>query len=296
MIRLIAIVLCFISASAQAEVTAVDLQGRTVVLSTPAKRVVALAPHIVENAYSAGAGDKLVGVVSYSNYPASAKRIKNVGNYQSWSLEAIVALEPDLILMWGSGNGLGALATLERLGIPIFISDPAKLEDIPYTIRAIGRLAGTEQVSEPEAVRLEGEIAGLRDTYASKMPLSIFYQVWDHPLQTLNGEHIISGVMNLCGGYNVFADAVSLAPKIGLESVLHRNPNAIVASGMGASRPDWLDDWKRYPSLYAVKNNGLFFVHPDHIQRPTARIAMGAKALCEQLDTLRQSTQQAAQN
>lgn len=287
MIRLLAFLIFFISANSKAEVSVVDLQGRQVRLSEPAERIVALAPHIVENAYSAGAGDKLVGVVSYSNYPEDAKKIQTVGNYQSWSLEAIVALQPDLILMWGSGNGLGALATLERLGIPIFISDPGKLQDIPYTIRAIGKLAGTELTSEPEAARLEREIAELRKEYSGKRPLSIFYQVWDNPLQTLNGEHIISAVMDLCGGYNVFTDAVSLAPKIGLESVLHRNPNAIVASGMGAARPDWLDDWKRYPSLYAVKNNGLFFVHPDHIQRPTARIAMGAKDLCEQLETLR---------
>lgn len=270
-----------------ADVSAIDLRGREVQLSEPAKRIVALAPHIVENAYSAGAGDKLVGVVSYSNYPESAKKIETVGNYQSWSLEAIIAQRPDLILMWGSGNGLGALATLERLGIPIFISDPRKLQDIPYTIRAIGKLAGTQSVSEPEALRVEREIATLRSIYSEKMPLSIFYQVWDNPLQTLSGEHIISGVMKLCGGYNAFEDAVSLAPKIGLESVLHRNPTAIVASGMGAARPDWLDDWKRYPSLYAVKNNGLFFVHPDHIQRPTARILLGAKTLCEQLDTMR---------
>ena len=287
MIRLTALFLVLASTYIQAQVNVVDLRGREVQLSAPAKRIVALAPHIVENAYSAGAGDKLVGVVSYSNYPENAKKITTVGNYQSWSLEAIVALQPDLILMWGSGNGQGALATLQRLGIPIFISDPRKIQDIPYTIRAIGKLAGTQEISEPEARRLEQEIAQLRDNYAGKTPLSIFYQVWDNPLQTLNGEHIVSSVMALCGGYNAFADAVSLAPKIGLESVLQRDPNAIVASGMGEARPDWLDDWKRYPSLYAVKNNGLLFVHPDHIQRPTARILLGGKTLCEQLDTMR---------
>lgn len=289
MIRILAFFLLLAPVHSQADVNVTDLRGREVNLSQPAKRIIALAPHIVENAYSAGAGDKLVGVVSYSNYPESAKKIETVGNYQSWSLEAIIAQQPDLILMWGSGNGLGALATLERLGIPIFISDPRKLQDIPYTIRAIGKLAGTQSISEPEALRVEREIAQLRSSYSEKKPLSIFYQVWDNPLQTLNGEHVISGVMELCGGYNAFADAVSLAPKIGVESVLHRNPNAIVASGMGAARPDWLDDWKRYPSLYAVKNSGLFFVHPDHIQRPTARILLGAKTLCEQLDTLRRA-------
>ena len=285
--KLLVLALLLASSAALAEVSATDLHGRKITLPAPAQRIVALAPHIVENAYSAGAGSKLVGVVSYCDYPEQAQAIPVVGNYQSWSLESIVALQPDLILMWGAGNGLNALASLEKLGVPVFISEPYKLEHIPQTIRAIGNLAGTTAVSEAEAQRIELALAALTTQYGRRQTLSVFYQVWDDPLQTLNGKHLISDVMAMCGGTNVFEDAVSLAPKIGLESVLHRNPDAIVAGGMGAARPEWLDNWKQYPALKAVRNEGLFFVHPDHIQRPTARILLGAQSLCDQLDSLR---------
>jgi iron complex transport system substrate-binding protein len=272
-----------------AEISVTDFRGRTVTLDAPATRIVALAPHIVENTFSAGAGDKLVGVVSFSNYPEQANDIPLIGSHSSWSLEAIAALQPDLILMWASGNGMNSLASLNKLGVPVYISEPRQLGDIAETIRAIGALAGTEQFSEPEALRLEAELEALANSYSERTPLEVFYQVWNEPLQTLNGEHLISHVLELCGGRNAFADAVSLAPKISLESVLHRNPDVIVASGMTAARPEWLDMWYLYPSLTAVQNKALFSLNPDHIQRPTARIALGAKSLCEQLDTARQN-------
>lgn len=285
--KFVALWLAFFSLCSQADVSAIDFHQREVVLNKPAQRIVALAPHIVENTFSAGAGGKLVGVVSYSNFPEAANSIEVVGNYQSWSLEAIVALKPDLVIMWGSGNGIKALSSLQKIGVPIFISDPKKITDIPYAIRAIGHLAGTDAVSEPEARRIELSLSRMQRSYSNRRPVSVFYQVWDEPLQTLSGDHLISHVMELCGGYNVFADATSLAPKINLESVLHRNPNAIIAGGMGDARPEWLDRWERYPSLNAVQNNALFFIHPDHLQRPTSRILLGAQKLCEQLELVR---------
>lgn len=275
------------ASTAHADISVIDSQARTVTLTEPAQRIIALAPHIVENTFSAGAGHKLVGVTSYSNFPEQAKRIVEVGSYNAWSLESIIALKPDLIIMWGSGNGMGKLTTLERLNIPVYVSEPRRLEDIAKTIQDIGQLAGTERTGAAEAQRIDQALAELNKSYRHRSPRTVFYQVWNAPLQTLNGEHLISDVMNLCGASNVFADAASLAPKISLESVLNRDPDAIIASGMDAARPEWLDAWKAYPSLSAVQNDGLFFIHPDHIQRPTARIVLGARALCEQLDTLR---------
>jgi iron complex transport system substrate-binding protein len=276
-----------ISVSAVAEISVIDFQGRTVTLKQPAQRIIALAPHIVENVFSAGAGHKLIGVVSYSNYPAAARDLPEVGSFKSWSLETIVALDPDLILMWKSGNGLNTLVSLTGLGLPVFVSEPRKLEDIPYVIRAIGKLAATEPQSEKEALRLELGFAQLRAKYAHHQPLGVLYQVWNDPLQTLNGDHMVSAVIELCGGRNAFADAISLAPKISIESVLFRDPQVIVASGMSAARPEWLDDWHAYPSLQAVQNNALIFVNPDHMQRATARLLLGAQDLCQQMALLR---------
>lgn len=268
-------------------VTVEDFAGRSVTLPAPAQRIVALAPHSVENLFSAGAGDRLVGVVSFSNYPPAASTIPEVGSYNAFSLEAIASVRPDLIVMWGSGNGSQALSRLEMLGVPVFVSEPRRLADIPRVIRALGRLAGTAQAGEAEALTVEQTIAGLRERYRADPPISVFYEIWNEPLQTVNGEHLISQVIELCGGRNIFADVGALAPRISIESVLARAPEAIVASGMGELRPEWLDAWQRYPSIPAVRNGALFFVHPDHLQRPTARVLLGARTLCEQLDSLR---------
>jgi iron complex transport system substrate-binding protein len=290
--RLIALLFCCAitlpapAASAQA-ITVQDFAGRTVTLDRPANRIVALAPSIVENLFSAGAGGKLVGVVSYSNFPDAAKSIPEVGTYNAFSMEQILALQPDLVVMWGSGNGMQTLSRLQELGIPIYVSELRHLSDVPQSIRHLSELAGTVDVGEVEANRIEHELESLRSAYSEKKPLGVFYQIWNDPLQTVNGEHLISEVISLCGGRNVFGDARSLAPRISVESVLLRNPDAIVASGMDEARPEWLDQWRAYPSLAAVAGNGLVFINPDHIQRPTARLLLGARRLCEQLDHLR---------
>jgi iron complex transport system substrate-binding protein len=138
-----------------------------------------------------------------------------------------------------------------------------------------------------EARRIESEIESLRNRYSSRRSLGVFYQIWNDPLQTVNREHLISEVIALCGGNNVFGDASALAPRISVESVLLRNPDAIIASGMGEARPEWLDQWRAYPSLQAVAADALFFINPDHLQRPTARILLGAQQLCQQLNQLR---------
>ena len=278
--------LSVIAVPAQA-ITVQDFSGREVTLDQPAKRIVALAPHIVENLYSAGAGDKLVGVVSYSNFPDEAKNVPEVGTYNAFSLEQVLALNPDLVVMWGSGNGMQTLSTFEALGIPVYVSELRQLSDVPKSIRNLSQLAGTPAIGEAEASRIETELNALHRRYGEKRSLSVLYQIWNDPLQTVNGEHLISEIIALCGGHNVFGDASSLAPRVSIESVLLRDPDAIVASGMGEARPEWLDQWRAYPSLTAVADEALFFVNPDHLQRPSARIVLGAQSLCQQLDQIR---------
>ena len=285
-LRLALLFLAGIAVPAQA-ITVLDFSGREVTLDQPAKRIVALAPHIVENLYSAGAGDKLVGVVSYSNFPDEAKNVPEVGTYNAFSLEQVLALQPDLVVMWGSGNGMQTLSKFEALGIPVYVSELRQLSDVPKSIRNLSQLAGTPAIGEAEASRIETELNALHRRYGEKRSLSVLYQIWNDPLQTVNGEHLISEIISLCGGHNVFGDASSLAPRVSIESVLLRDPDAIVASGMGEARPEWLDQWRAYPSLTAVADEALFFVNPDHLQRPSARIVLGARSLCEQLDQIR---------
>lgn len=268
-------------------ITVEDFAGRTVTLPGPAQRILALAPHSVENLFSAGAGDKLVGAVSFSNFPEAARRLPEVGSYNAYSLESIASLQPDLIVMWGSGNGMQTLEKLKLLDVPVFVSEPRQLQDIPRVIRQLGHLAGSTAQSEVEASRIENGLQALASRYSARRPVKVFYEIWNQPLQTVNGEHLISQVIELCGGHNIFADVTTLAPRINIESVLERAPDAIIASGMSEARPEWLDDWRHYPSLPAASTNALFFIHPDQLQRPTARVLLGAQTLCEQLQSIR---------
>lgn len=270
-----------------AGVQVTDYSGRTVRLEKPAKRIVALAPHIVENLFSAGAGDTLVGAVDYCDYPPEATKVPKVGAISSHSMEAILALKPDLVIGWNSGHGARSLEKLEQLNIPVYHSNPQKLEDVARSIDDYGHLTGHDQYAREQAEYYLEQLETLRAANRDKPAVSVLYQVWNAPLQTLNDEHIISDLIHLCGGANAFGDLPVLAPKLSVESVIARDPQVIVASGMGEERPDWLDEWQQWPSLTAVKNGNLFFIPPDIIQRHTIRILQGADQMCLHLDTAR---------
>ena len=253
----------------------------------PARRIISLAPFLTEIAYAAGAGERLVGAVSYSDYPPAARELPRVGGYKKIDLEAALALKPDLVLAWESGNPPAALDKLRALDIPVLVAEPRSFEDIAALIEAVGVRAGTSVTARAEAAAFRDRVATLRARYAGRETVSVFYQIWHRPLMTVNDEHLISAAIRLCGGHNVFADMRSLAAGVSLEAVLEADPRAIVASGMGEARPEWLDQWRRWPWLQAVRNGHLFFIPPQLIQRHSPRVLDGTERLCRQLDRVR---------
>ena len=272
---------------AGAEVLVKDDTGATVSLAQPARRIVTLAPHLVETLFAAGAGEKLVGTVQFSNYPEEAKKIARIGSYESVDLETVVALKPDLIIAWLSGNSPANIEKLRGLGFPVYVSQVDRIEDVASEIERFGVLAGTNAVGNAAAGRFRQRFAALQERYSKRPPVRTFYQIWKQPLMTVGGKQIISSVIRLCGGENVFDKLEMLAPTVTVEAVIAANPEAIVASGMDESRPEWLDDWRRWTSINAVARDNLFFVHPDLIQRHTPRLLDGAERLCQQLETAR---------
>lgn len=265
-----------------------DDTGRELHLAQAAQRIVSLAPHITELLFAAGAGERVVGVVAYSNFPEAAAHLPQVGAYSNLDLEAIVALAPDLIVAWESGTPRAQLAKLEALGIPVFFNEPRKLGDIAASLVALGRIAGTETVAAGAAITFRARHADLEARFGQRPRVRVFYQIWDQPLMTVSDEHLISDVIRLCGGDNVFGRLTGLAGHVGVEAVLAADPEVIVASGMGASRPEWLEQWRRWPTLGASRHDNLFFVHPDLIQRHTPRILEGAEQLCGFLEQARE--------
>jgi iron complex transport system substrate-binding protein len=272
-------------ASAQIELT--DDAGHRIVLAQPAQRIVSLAPHVTEILFAAGAGDRVVGVVAYSDYPEAARALPQVGGYSQIDLEAVVGLRPDLVIGWRSGNRDAHLARLQAMGIPVYLNEPRSLDDVARSLEQFGRLAGSEDAANAAATDFRSRHAALAARYAGQPQVRTFYQIWDRPLMTVNDEHLIADVIRLCGGSNVLGSQTQLAPTIGVEAVLAANPEAIVASGMGEARPEWLDQWARWPQLEATRQDNLFFIPPELIQRHTPRILDGAARLCEQLETVR---------
>lgn len=280
----------FVAASmpARAEIRLTDDSGAVVTLSAPAKRIVSLAPHITETLFAAGAGALITGSVDHSDYPEAAKKIRSVGGYSRIDLEAVAAIKPDLIIAWQSGNAQSHIARLKTLGIPLYLSQPSRIEDVAKNIEHFGILAGTEVAAKEAATNFRKRHAELQKKYAGRAPVTVFYQVWKQPLLTVSGRQVISDAIRLCGGVNVFADLAGMAPAVSAEAVIAANPEAIIASGMGEERPEWLDDWRRWAQLTAVTRTNLFFVPPALIQRHTPRLLDGAERLCAHLDTARE--------
>lgn len=284
---LIALLSAFVVANALADIQVEDSQGRTLVLEKPATRMVSLAPHMTEIVFAAGAGEQLIGAVAYSDYPEAAKAIPRVGSYNNVSYETLVAMNPDLVLAWRSGNGDEVIKRLESLGLTVYVDESRTLEDVARSLRTVGKLTGNDDIAEAAAQTFMQQLSYLRETYSAQSEVSVYYQIWDEPLLTLNGEHLISDVVRLCGGRNVFADSPVLVSRISVESVIRMDPQVIIASGMDKARPEWLDDWRKWTSMTAVKNNQLYFVPPDLLQRHTPRIIEGATLMCEKLQLAR---------
>lgn len=273
--------------SAHAEVVVQDDTGAMVRLAQPALRIVSLAPHITETLYAAGAGERLVGAVEYSDYPEPAKQLPRIGGYSRLDLEAIAALKPDLAVGWASGNSPAHIEKLRALGIPVYLAQPERIDDVAANLERYGELAGTEAVARVAAAGFRNRLAELRKQYSMQPKVRTFYQIWKQPLMTVGGAQVISDAIRLCGGENVFADLKPLAPKVTIEAVLAADPEVIVASGMGESRPEWLDDWRQWKTMTAVKRDNLYFIPPDVLQRHTPRLVEGAARLCAHLETAR---------
>ena len=279
--------LFFFSASVQA-LTLTDDAGQPFMLQKPAQRIITLTPHATELMFAVGAGQQVVGAVDYSDYPAAAETIPRVGGYSGLNIEAILALQPDLIIYWPEGNPAREIQRLKQLKMPLYASDPNSFADIARSLEHYGEISGNVAKGQQAATQFRQRLNALQQRYAGAGKLRVFYQVWHQPLVTQSGDTFISRVLELCGGENIFADLPMRSPQISEEAVLAENPDVIIASGMAAERPEWLDHWRRYPHLNAVKHNHLYHVHPDLLHRPTPRLLDGAEQVCALLDRVRQ--------
>src|SRR5690606_8454417 len=257
----------FATATEEGEIRLVDNLGDTLVLDKPARRIVSLAPNITESLFAVGAGGHIVATVSYSDYPEDALAIPRIGTFTKINRESLVAMNPDLVIAWDSGNGIDVINHLKSLGLPVYVTEARTFEDIADNLRDFGILAGRADEGLAAADAFRERYQKLRARYASAEAVSVFYQVWNQPLLTINDGHLIADVIRLCSGVNIFAAAGPRMPVVNTETVLRAAPDVIIASGMGEERPDWVDAWRQWPSLKAAQNGQLYFIPPSLLQR-----------------------------
>lgn len=274
-------------AGTDAAIEVIDDLGATVSLPRPARRIVSLAPHATELLYVAGAGAFTVGAVDFSDYPEAARHLPRVGGAAGLDLEAIVALKPDLIVAWASGNSTRAIEQLRALGFMVYVTEPRRLEDVAHDIERLGELAGTTAVAHAAATEFRTRYRELAARYAGRRTISVFYQVLDPALITIGGRHVINEVITLCGGRNVFADLPALAPWIDREAVVRVDPEVIVGGGMEPVWQEWRARWLALRDLRAVRNDRLYFIPAELLHRHSPRMLAGMRLLCEALDRAR---------
>ena len=264
-----------------ATIDVLDDTGQQLHLPNYAQRVVSLAPHATEMLFAAGAGARLVGVSAYSDFPAAATRLPQIGDVRQLDMERILSLKPDLLVVWASGTPARQQEQLKKLGIPIFYSEPRKLDDIAASIARLAQAMGTGREAAPVVSQYQASLAQLRATYQQRRVVRVFYQISDKPLYTLNGQHIVSDGFALCGAQNVFADLPVIAPSVSTEAVLQQNPEVIIGSETNTAM------WKQFPAMQAVRRGNLRTIDGNLLARSGPRMIEGVRRLCEVLDQAR---------
>lgn len=274
--------------AAHTRVTVIDDSGRSVTVRYPPQRIVSLAPAATAMLSAAGAGGELVGTIEYSGQPASEKKLATIGSAYAVDMERLIALRPDVVVVWPDGNNPAQIATIERLGIPVYRQEAVTLDGIGDSLRRLGRLTGTIGAADRAASALEAKLAGLRREYANvRQPPTVLLEVWDKPLYTVGGRELMSDALRVCGARNVFAELPRRAPAIGIESVVARNPDIIIAAAPPGQGASWLAEWRRFPSLKAVSTGRLMAFEDQRLSGLGPGVIDATAAMCRKIAALR---------
>lgn len=248
-------------------------------------RIASLSPYVTEMLYFIGAQKTIVARTQGDNYPADVKKVVSVGDFRQIDIERLLITRPELVVVWQSGPTSYQVKQLENLNIPVFYSYPKTISDVSYTMQRLALLTGQDKQITKVKRWYESWLKLQREN-SNKKRVSVFYQVSNRPIYTLNDNHVLGEIIKGCGGQNVFGNASVLAPMVSLESVLEKDPDVIVASHF-LKTSDSLSLYRAYPTLKAVKNNYLFEIDPDLLDRPGPRLLQGAQFMCEILNKAR---------
>jgi iron complex transport system substrate-binding protein len=277
----------FVDAAPNPRITVTDDFQHNVTVRAPPLRIVTLAPGATAMLIAAGAASQLVGTIEYSGQPASEMKLPKIGSADAIDMERLIALRPDVVVVWPDGNNPAQIATLERLGISVYRQEATTLDSIPASLRRLGRLTGTSGVADRQAGALVVRLAGLRQEYAnSGRAPTVLLEVWDRPLYTVGRGELMSDALGVCGARNAFADLPLRAPAIGIEAVIARNPDIIIAAAPPGKGAAWLAEWRRFPSLRAVTTGHLLAFEDQRLMGLGPGVIDATAALCGKIAVL----------
>ena len=272
------------SSIAAAAVSVVDDVGHTVTLPHVPQKIVSIAPGATEMLFAAGAGKRVIATVEYSDEPAEARSVPRIGDSNAIDIERVVALRPDVVVVWEGGSNAGQVAQLERLGIPLYRHRVERLADLPVSLRRLGVLADTKVDAEKAARDVEARLTQLATTYGGGEKVSVLLEVWNRPIYTVGGSHMMTDSLRICGTRNIFDDLKEKGPAVSLEAVIARDPQVIVAAAPPGIAGEWLEEWKRYGSLRAVKSGALVPFEDQRLSRLGPSALGGTEALCQAIE------------
>jgi iron complex transport system substrate-binding protein len=296
------------SAESSRTTTVSDDAGKRVTVPTPPQRIVSLAPGATEMLFSAGAGEHVIATVEYSDEPAEARRVSRIGDVTAVDMERLVALHPDVVVVWPGGGNPAQIEKLSHLGIPVYRQQVNSLSDLPVSLRRLGALTGTSVTADRAARDLETRLARLSREYGTHTSTAVpphdganagksnpgraptvLLEIWNRPIYTVGGTHLMSDALRLCGARNVFGDLRDLGPVVDIEAVIARNPDIIVAFAPPGEGATWLADWKRFGNVNAVRSGRLIAFEDQRLTRLGPSVVDATESLCKKLATATRS-------
>jgi iron complex transport system substrate-binding protein len=274
-------------AAAATPVTVVDDTGAIVTLPGRPQRIASLAPGTTEMLFAAGAGAQVIATVEYSDEPPAARAVPRIGDANAIDLERLIALHPDVVVLWPGGANQAQLAALTRLRLPLYRQQVNRLADLPDSLRRLGALAGTGAAAERAAEDIGARLARVAHRYEGAEQPRVLLQIWDRPIYTVGGTQFMSDALRVCGARNVFEDLGALAPAVDTEAVIARDPDIIIAVGSPGATAEWLADWKRFGSIRAVRTGKLFAFADPRFTRLGPSALDATQALCQLIDGAR---------
>ncbi|HLY52156.1 MAG TPA: helical backbone metal receptor [Steroidobacteraceae bacterium] len=268
--------------------TVTDDEGRAVKVGAPPLRIVSLSPGGTEMLFAAGAGAQVVATVEYSDVPAAAQRVPRIGDALAIDMERLVRLHPDVVVAWPAGGNPAQREKIARLRIPLYRQQTSRLAELAPSVRRLGILAGTEPAASQAAHAIDMRLAALEREYAAgawgpgRHP-TVLLQVWNRPIYTVGGRHLMSDALALCGARNVFADLPEPGPVVDVEAVIARDPDIIIAAGPPGESAAWLPDWRRFRTLAAVRNGRLLAFEDQALSRLGPSFLDATEALCREI-------------